>query len=196
MNTTKIISLSALGVSILLFAFLSNSIFTSINEADRIAAAETQVKNKLIMIRNAQIAYQAVNGQYTSDWNKLTNFVDSGQFHITSRIEHIFTLAYGADSVYVEIDTLGTILVKDSIFKAEIYPDFDLSKLAYVPGMGDAKFNMWADKIDKSGVQVDVVEVWNTAPVNPGRKESNESRTKKPLRFGSRTSITTSGNWE
>lgn len=196
MSKTKIISIAAFVVSILLAVYLTNSIFTSINEAERIAEAEKKVREKLEMIRDAQIAYQAVNGQYTSDWEKLLNFVDSGQFHITSRIEHIFTLAYGADSVYVEIDTLGTMLVKDSIFKASRYPNFDLSTLAYVPGSDNAKFAMWADKIDKSGVQVDVLEVWNTAPVNPARKESNEARTKKPLRFGSRTSITTSGNWE
>ena len=196
MNTTKIISLSALVVSILLFAFLGNSIYTSITETERIALAEEKIKDKLKMIREAQIAYQAVNGQYTSDWNKLTNFVDSGKFYITSKIEHIFTLAYGADSVYVEIDTLGTMLVRDSLFSTTKYPNFDLNQLAFVPDMGDAKFAMWADKIDKSGVQVDVVEVWNTAPVNPNRKEDNEARTKKPLRFGSRTSITTSGNWE
>jgi len=196
MNTTRIISIAALIVSIVLAVLLYKSIFDSIDEAERIEKIESKVINKLMMIRDAQKAYQSVNGQYTSDWDKLLNFIDSGQFYITSRIEHIITLEYGADSVYVEIDTLGTKLVKDSIFSRMKYPKFDLATLPYSPVDGTKKFGMWADKIDKSGVSVDVVEVWNPVPANPARKESNEARTRKPLRFGSRTSITTSGNWE
>jgi hypothetical protein len=196
MNMTRIVAIAAFIVSIILAVFLYNSIFDSINEAERIEKMENKVINKLMMIREAQIAYQAVNGQYTSDWPKLLNFIDSGNFYIVSRIEHIITLAYGADSVYLEIDTLGTKPVRDSIFSAVKYPKFDLASLPYTLGAEGKKFGMWADQIDKNGVAVDVVEVWNTAPVNPIRKEKNDARTKKPLRFGSRTSVTTSGNWE
>ena len=196
MNNTRIISIAFFFVSLVLAGFLGNSIYTSITEEERISRLEGQIIEKLTMIRDAQIAYQAVNGQYTSDWGRLKNFVDSGQFYLTSKIEHIFTLDYGADSVYIEIDTLGTMLVRDSVFTAEKYPNFDLATLDIVPGSKNAKFSMWADKIDKSGVKVDVVEVWNTRPADPRRKEDNEARNKKPLRFGSRTSVTTSGNWE
>lgn len=196
MEKTKIISISFLVLSLLLAGFLGNSIFTSIDEADRIERMEAQIIDKLMMIREAQIGYQAVNGQYTSDWDKLKSFVDSGQFFLTSKIEHIITLDYGADSVYIEIDTLGTVTVRDSLFSPAKYPKFDLATMDIVPGTTDKKFAMWADKIEKSNVRVDVVEVWNTAPVDPKRKEDNEARTKKPLRFGSRTSITTAGNWE
>lgn len=196
MEKTKIISVGFLILSLVLAGFLGNSIYKSIDDADRIAKMEAKIINKLIMIREAQVAYQAVNGQYTSDWDKLKNFVDSGQFFLTSKTEHIITLDYGADSVYIEIDTLGTVAVMDSLFSADKYPNFDLATMHQVPGSKDKEFAMWADKIEKSNVRVDVVEVWNTAPVDPRRKEDNESRTKKPLRFGSRTSITTAGNWE
>lgn len=196
MEKTKIISIGFFVLSLVLAGFLGNSIYKSIDDADRIARMEGRIIDKLVMIREAQIAYQAVNGQYTSDWDKLKNFIDSGQFYLTSRIEHIITLDYGADSVYVEIDTLGTVPVMDSLFTADKYPNFDLATLDIVPGTEDIKFEMWADKIEKSNVRVDVVEVWNPKPVDPRRKEDNESRTKQPLRFGSRTSITTAGNWE
>ena len=196
MNTTRIISIGALIVAIIFAVLLYNSIFDSIDEAERIEKMETKVKDKLMMIREAQIAFQSVNGQYTSDWDKLLSFIDTGKFFITSKKEIIITLDYGADSIYVEIDTLGTKPVKDSIFSAQRYPNFDLNALAYTPSGDNQKFGMWADKIDKSGVSVDVLEVWNPAPVDPARKESNDSRTKKPLRFGSRTSVTTNGNWE
>lgn len=196
MEKTKIISVGFFVLSLVLAGFLGNSIYKSIDDADRIAKMEAQIIDKLVMIREAQIAYQAVNGQYTSDWDKLKSFIDSGQFFLTSRIEHIITLDYGADSVYVEIDTLGTVPVMDSLFAPSKYPKFDLATLDIVPGTQNAKFEMWADKIEKSNVRVDVVEVWNPKPVDPRRKEDNEARTKQPLRFGSRTSITTAGNWE
>ena len=196
MEKTKIISISFLVLSLLLAGFLGNSIYESIDNADKISRMENQIKNKLMMIREAQIGYQAVNGQYTSDWDKLKNFVDSGQFFLTSRVETIYQLSYGADSVVVEIDTLGTVAVKDSLFSTSKFPDFDIATFSLVPGYDDIEFNMWADKIEKSNVRVDVVEVWNPKPFDPKRKEDNEARTKKPLRFGSRTSITTAGNWE
>ncbi|WP_109833308.1 hypothetical protein [Reichenbachiella versicolor] len=196
MEKTKILSIVFLVVALGLGYYLSNSIYTSITESEKIAAAEAQVIEKLTMIREAQIAFQAVNGRYTSDWAKLKSFVDTGRFYIINKKENIITLAYGADSISVEIDTIGTVFVKDSVFTTEKYPNFNLENLEYVPTKGEAKFAMWANKIKKAGLTVDVVEVWNTAPVNPRRKEDNEARTKKPLRFGSRVSITTAGNWE
>lgn len=196
MEKTKIFSVVFLLVSIGLAYFLWNSIYSSIATEENIAAQETRVKNKLMMIREAQIGYRAVNGQFTSDWGKLKNFIDSGEFYLTSRIEHIITLDYGADSVYVEIDTLGTVAVIDSLFSPAKYPNFDLATLSFLPDSDSKEFAMWANKIEKSNVMVDVVEVWDTDPVNPKRAEKNESRTRKPLRFGSRTNITTAGNWE
>ena len=53
-----------------------------------------------------------------------------------------------------------------------------------------------AGKIEKGGVSVNVVEVKNPKPIDPDRNESNDANINKPLRFGSRTSITTAGNWE
>ena len=90
--------------------------------------------------------------------------------------------------------TLGSVTVIDSLFS--MYPNFIASNLIYVPGYEDVKFEIWAGKIEKGGVQVDVVEVRNPKPFDPDRKESNEANINKPLRFGSRTSITTAGNWE
>ncbi|PIB35553.1 hypothetical protein BFP72_09195 [Reichenbachiella sp. 5M10] len=196
MEKTKIISVAFLVISLGLAYYLGDSIYKSIDESNRIERGEKAIIEKLTMIREAQIAYQAVNGQYTSDWAKLKSFVDSGQFYIVNKIEHIITLDYGADSVYVEIDTIGTVMVKDSVFSKKKFPKFDLATLDKVPGSETATFDMWADEIDKGGVKVDVVEVKSTAPINPARKEDNEARTKKPLRFGSRTNITTAGNWE
>ncbi|MGL1885096.1 MAG: hypothetical protein OCD76_01180 [Reichenbachiella sp.] len=196
MEKTKIVSIGFLIVALGLAYYLGSSIFQSIDEAERIEKGEKAIIAKLTMIREAQIAYQSVNGNYTSDWSKLKDFVGTGQFYLVDRIEHIITLDYGADSVFVELDTIGTVQVRDSLYNESKYPNFDLETLSKVPGSEKAEFGMWADEIDKSGIKVDVVEVWNTEPINAARNEENEARTKKPLRFGSRINITTAGNWE
>ena len=191
MNTTKILTIVFYLASVGLAYFLVKGISDDIAMEKMIKSVEAKVIDKLIQIRDAEIAYQVSNGAFTSDWNRLVNFVDTGKIYLTERKETIITLDYGADSLYVEIDTLGTVGVKDSLFGS----DFDASTLPLVPD-SDEKFNIWADKIEKSGVMIDVIEVVDPSPVDPSRKEDNEIKNRKPLRFGSRTDVTTAGNWE
>jgi len=187
-------------VSLFLSWQLYSSIKTSIDLEEQIKYNERKIVERLEMIRTAQEAYQSVNGQYTSDWDKLLTFVDTGRFYIIDRKETIILLDYGADSISVELDTIGTKMVLDSIFSKQKFPNFDLQNLPYVPvteaGWENVKFQMWADKITKSGVPVDVIEVWNPQPYDRTRAEDSDITNRKPLRFGSRTSVTTSGNWE
>jgi hypothetical protein len=197
MSTTKILTIVFALTSIGLAYYLFDSINGSIQETKRVARMEAAIIEQLKMIREAQLSYKAVNGTYTSDWDKLLSFVDTGSFYIVERSETIITLDYGADSTYVEIDTLGTVLVRDSVFTAEKFPKFNLATFKYVPGIEPpTAFLMWADKITKAGLLVDAVEVWNPSPIDPERDEESELTSKKPLRFGSRTSVTTAGNWE
>ena len=197
MTKTKIFTYVFGIIAVVLAFYLYNSIDSSIEESRRIERMEARIIEQLKMIREAELAYEAVNGQYTSDWDKLLAFVDSGKFYLTEKTEYVITLDYGADSTYIEVDTLGTVPVRDSIFTEEKWPRFKLATLPYVPGVEPpTKFNIWADKIEKSGVMVNAVEVVNPSPINPERDEESEYNTKKPLRFGSRTSVTTAGNWE
>ena len=174
--------------------YLVNSIKYSIDEEARINAAEDKVIEKLKMIRDAQIAFQSVNGEYANKWDSLLNFVENGNIFLIQRREETVLLDYGAEETTLYLDTLGSVTVIDSLFSS--IPNFIASNLIYVPGYDDVKFEIWASKIEKGGVEVDVVEVRNPKPFDPNRKESNEANINKPLRFGSRTSITTAGNWE
>lgn len=197
MSTTKILTIVFGVVALGLAFYLYYSIDSSIEEGKRIARLEGRIIEQLQMIREAELAYEAVNGQYTSDWDKLLAFVDTGSFYITSRKETVITLDYGADSTHVEIDTLGEVAVRDSLFTENKWPRFNLATLPYVPHVEPpTKFNIWADQIEKSGVRVNAIEVYNPKPINPERDEESEYNSKKPLRFGSKTSVTTAGNWE
>ena len=85
MDKLKIYKYSTLVLAFILAAYLINSIKFSIDEESRISNAEEKIINKLKMIRNAQIAFQNVNGRYTDNWDSLINFVDSGKIFIIQR---------------------------------------------------------------------------------------------------------------
>jgi hypothetical protein len=99
---------------------------------------------------------------------------------------------YGGDSVIVNYDTIDAIAVKDLLFPQDEYPGFNPQTLPYIPGK-DKKFKIYADKIEKNNVLVDVFEITDVDPISM----LSELRSKgEPLRVGSRTEVTTSGNWE
>jgi hypothetical protein len=72
----------------------------------------------------------------------------------------------------------------------------DVRKIGEIPYAPGEMIEIFVDKIDKNGLLVDVIEVRDPKPVNPERKESNDLKTRKPLRFGSRLDASTVGNWE
>jgi hypothetical protein len=103
------------------------------------------------------------------------------------------------------IQTLADVKVGDQITRGKILisymdyifnPTIDLSTLSNVPGTDGVKFEIFAGKVDKNGLKVDVIEVRDPKPIDRKRKESNEQKARKPLRFGSRTDVSTAGNWE
>ena len=194
MKNLKLYTYGTLLLAAGLAFFLVSRIKYSIDEEARINAAEDKVIEKLKMIRDAQIAFQSVNGKYANEWDSLLNFVENGNIFLIQRREETVLLDYGAEETTLYLDTLGSVTVIDSLFSS--IPNFKASNLIFVPGYENVKFEICASKIEKGGVEVDVVEVRNPKPFDPNRKESNEANINKPLRFGSRTSITTAGNWE
>ncbi len=190
MSKTKIFSILLFLVAVVIGYFFVRSIASDIEREEQIAKEERRVIEKLKLIRSGMIAYQKVQGQYTSDWDKLINFIDTGKFYLTERSETIIPRDYGGDSVVINVDTLGTIPVYDSLY-ADI-PNFKLQNLPYKPG-SKTKFDIYADKVVKGSIRVDVFEVKDPNPINPARRKDDNERA---LRIGSRSDVTTSGNWE
>jgi hypothetical protein len=271
LNKVMIISMVFLALSVGLARFLYGSIAGSIIEKEEIIRKEARVIEKLKLIREAQIVYLDVYGEYTDDWATLITFIEHGTFYIKKRTEKIIPLDYGADSIVVSIDTIGTVPAKERIFKrnftieaagsgeflgyllepgaTEIIkgtktyrmrtadrgviepnavesgfisniediepgtevkrgqilinywnyrfkPDFEIAKLAEIPYSDGKQFEIYTGTVEKGNSVVKVIEVKDIAPLDPLRKESNETKSRRPLRFGSRTDVTTSGNWE
>src|SRR5690606_37158218 len=76
---TIVFTLVAIGIAY----YLVDRIKFAIDEEKRIAQVERPIIDKLMFIRDVQVAYKEANGQYTSDWDKLINFIDTGTIYIT-----------------------------------------------------------------------------------------------------------------
>ena len=193
MTLTKILTFVFLLIAGVIAYYLFARVKFSLDEEQRIARVEAQVIEKLKFIRDAEIMYRDSNGQFTSDWSKLKGFIDTGTIYITQRREITELLEYGKEETTVEVDTLGSVPVEDSLYSNPDYKKFDLDNISQVP-VTDAQFELFADKIERNNTQVSVFEVKDPEPVNPERRSENSVR--GPLRVGSRTEVTTSGNWE
>ncbi len=79
------------------------------------------------------------------------------------------------------------------------YPRIDnIQNLPYLPDQkqnGNKKFELFAGKIVRGNVVVSVFEAKDTDPVNPARRKRGTEEA-NPLKVGSRTDVSTAGNWE
>lgn len=269
MNLSKILTVVFTAVSLYLAYFLYNGVQSVIDTREQIDNTEKAVIERLKLIREAEIVFQEQNRRYTSNWDSLITFIETGKVPILQRREIITQKAYGGEEVKIQIDTLGFVSAKERIFKKNyslaatdngvflgfkvnvgdqviknqkaytirvgnkeneppfqekgtitslasvavgeaitkgknlinysdyvFNPSIDLKTLSMVPGSDGVKFEIFTGKVDKGGLMVDVIEVKDPKPINPARKESNEQKARKPLRFGSRADVSTAGNWE
>ena len=194
MNITKVLSLVFLAVAVYFGYLLWKGVDDVVEAEKRIALLEAATIQKLEMLRDAQLAYQASNGKYASTWDSLKMFIENGTIWIVQRTETTKLLDYGAEEIKVSFDTLGSVTVMDSLFHPQKHPDFKLDLLPVVPGSGGKQFEFFADKIEKTGgYKVNVFEVRDPSPINPKRRANNNE---KALRVGSRTDASTEGNWK
>ena len=194
MNLTKILTIVFFVIAIAAGYLLYNGIHSTIEEAKEIERIETTVKQKLELIRDAQVAYQGNNGDYADTWEKLIHFVDSGKIWTIQKTEKITMLAYGAEKSEFIYDTLGFEMVYDYLSK--VHGNFNSKDLPELPHAQGKYFALYAKADVRNGVNVDYVEVTDTFPFDRTRKEDNDIKNRRPLKFGSKTEITTAGNWQ
>lgn len=194
MNLTKVLSVVFFAIAAFLGYLLWKGVNDVVEEEKRIALLEAATIEKLEMLRDAQLAYQASNGKYASSWDSLKMFIEDGTIWMVQRTETTKLLDYGAEEISVKFDTLGSVGVMDSLFNERKYPDFNIDLLPVVPGSGGKQFEFFADKVEKTGgYLVNVFEIRDPSPINPKRRANNNE---KALKVGSRTDASTEGNWK
>ena len=84
--------------------------------------------------------------------------------------------------------------IKQSLAKLSYKRISNIQNIPLIPESKDnAKFELFAGKVTKGNVVVDVFEAKDTKPVNPARRKN---KNENALRVGSRTEVSVAGNWE
>ncbi|WP_458626919.1 hypothetical protein [Winogradskyella sp. PC D3.3] len=165
------------------------------------------VIDRLIDIRDSQLAYKDVNGTYTDSFDKLIDFVENGKVPITQRRDTLVldeerTKLFGGVETMKTItliDTLSFYSVKDSLFKGS-----DRYKTMMNVGIGKegAKFTMKAGRLDEFPVfevSVDKAVVLDDQEPYLVEKEkqvmSVDGVNGPTLKVGSMDEVFTKGNW-
>ncbi|WP_276165948.1 hypothetical protein [Zobellia alginiliquefaciens] len=167
-----------------------------------------QVIAKLKDIRNAQEAYKTVNRRYAKDFNSLIKFIDTAEYTITQQRDSSymeFDKTYQIDLLKEVkiIDTLGTVSVKDSLFKS----DNRYKTLMEVPfAKNGEKFEMKADVLTKGNYKAPVFEakvdksvvLYDQQPTLLKKEKAEvgvEEVNGPSIKVGSLTEVSTAGNW-
>jgi hypothetical protein len=114
------------------------------------------VIDRLIDVRDSQLAYKEVHGEFAGSFDKLINFVDTDSVPITQRRDTLVldeekTIAFGGVETFKTItliDTLSFYSVKDSLFKESdryksmmnVFADEKMNK----------NYSAWAGKLPSS----------------------------------------------
>lgn len=201
-------------INILLWAliiFLGYMTFNSVYDEIKFNKLKVErykvVIDRLIDIRDSQLAYKDVNKEYADSFDKLINFIENGKVPITQRRDTLVldeerTKAFGGVETMKTItliDTLSYYTVKDSIFKGS-----DRYKNIMNVGVGKegAKFTLKAGKLDDIPVfeaSVDKAVILDDQEKYLIEKENQvvsvDGVNGPTLKVGSMDEVFTKGNW-
>ncbi|HLV38576.1 hypothetical protein [Xanthomarina sp.] len=168
-----------------------------------------QVIERLIDIRDAQLAHQQVTGVFAPNFDDLVKFIDTAHYTITQRrdstvVDQELTKRYGGVEMTKEIriiDTLGTKSVKDSLFKSSDR----YRTMMNVPDT-DQQFKMESGFLDQNDIKIPVFEASvkkrvilhdqdNDLIVQENQVVSVDGVNGDALKVGSMTEVKTNGNW-
>ena len=201
-------------INILLWAlifFLGYMTFNSVYDEIKFNKLKVErykvVIDRLVDIRDSQLAYKEVKGKYADSFDKLISFVENDSIPITQRRDTLVldverTRAFGGVETMKTItliDTLNYWTVKDSIFKG----DKRFKTMADV-GIGKAgsKFKLEAGELDEIPVfqaSVDkaiVLDGQDKYLIQKEKQAVSIAGVKgEVVKIGSMEEINTSGNW-
>lgn len=170
---------------------------------------ETQVVERLIDIRNAEVLYKNATSQYTNSFDSLIAFCQTAEIPIVKIVpdpdDTTFTRTIN--------DTIGFVKVMDSLKAGR--DNFSINDIKWVPfSQPKQQFELEAGTIQRNGIGIPVFEArtpyevylatpgaafsekeWNQRRDNAKAEKENINRY-AGLKVGSMEEATTDGNWE
>lgn len=171
-----------------------------------------QVIKKLTDIRDSELAFRSVNGQFEDNWDSLVKFIEVDSFTLTQRrdssiIDKELTRRYGGVKTYKDIvivDTLGFVSVRDSLFGA----DNRYLNMMYVPYAKEENtmFELRSGFLEQNDMDIPVFEAMVKKSIILYDQDVNLMLTENlvqgvngvngnALKVGSMDEVNTNGNW-
>ncbi len=206
------------GISLFLVYLIYASIMKPIEFQNEKEARFEAAVNTMLDIKKLQSGYKTVHGKYADTFDELVKFVETGEFEIISRrdtavIDHAknaaFGLKPGADGVggffkdEVIITKLGTVKVKDSLFKnSDRYKRLNVVKIGGVEvpvsmktgvvTRNDMNISVFQAIIDKNALLKDLDQ---ELVKQENKVESIDEINGPQIILGSLEEVTLTGNW-
>jgi len=170
---------------------------------------ETKVVERLIDIRNAEVHFKNVNGNYTNNFDSLIAFCQTAEIPIVKMVPD------PTDTTFTRTinDTIGFVMVMDSLRAGRDH--FNINEIKFVPfGANNEQFELEAGTISRNGIDIPVFEartpyeVYLATPgaafndkewkqrVDNAKAEKESINRYAGLKVGSMEEASTDGNWE
>ncbi|MBI2281310.1 MAG: hypothetical protein HYU68_11560 [Bacteroidetes bacterium] len=191
-------------VLIVASAFMGYLIYDSIDSKieleKEVRHRKSVVIERLEQIKEAQINYKKVRGEYAKSFDQLKNFLENDSLIVVKAIGVVPDSLLGQEAKALAMGIIvrdtSKIAVREELFKDNFQQVVD--SLAIIPFSGGAQFSINSGEIEKGKVKVKVFEV--TAPyteVFKGLKTDNEGiDMTQALILGSMTEPSINGNWD
>ncbi|TXI66312.1 hypothetical protein [Flavobacterium sp. UBA6195] len=214
----KVFTIVLWGISLFIVYLIYASIMKPIEfQNEKEARYEVAVKT-MLDIKKLQTGYKSVNGKYADTFDELVKFVENGEFEIISRRDTAvidaaknaaFGIKVGADGVggffkdEVIITKLGTVKVKDSLFKnSDRYKRLNVVKVGEVEvpvtmktgvvSRNDMNISVFQAIIDKNALLKDLDQ---ELVKQENKVESIDEINGPQIILGSLEEVTLTGNW-
>lgn len=197
-----------------LIGYLGYSIYNSINDPIKFNKLKNEryadAIDKLIDIRDSQLAHKQVTGKFAGNFDNLVKFIDTAHFTLTQRrdttiLDEEMTKRYQVDTFkeITLIDTLGTRAVRDSLFKSS---DRYKTMMNVPHAPNNEKFEMQAGFLEENDIRIPVFEAKISKDVLLHDQDKDLLIQEKQvvsvdgvdgseLVVGSMTEVSTNGNW-
>ena len=206
------------GLSIFLGYLIYASVMKPIEFKQEKEARYNVAVKTMLDLKKLQSGYKSVNGKYADTFDELIQFVENGQFEIVSRkdtavIDHAKNAAFGikvdANGVggffkdEVIITKLGTVAVKDSLFKnSDRYKRLNVVKVGGVEvpvimktgtvSRNDMNISVFQATIDKNALLKDLDQ---DLVKQENKVESIDEINGPQIILGSLEEVSLTGNW-
>ncbi|MEX0966999.1 MAG: hypothetical protein WD077_07155 [Bacteroidia bacterium] len=172
-----VLALAIIGLSFYLYKIVRDPILQQ-QEWDRIKDKRVA---RLEKIREAQIIYRDLNGEFSDNWDSLITMIKEDQMPVIRTIGD----PHAQDTMETVISDTSYVAVRDSFYSGMVNP-FPPDSLPYIPEGAGAKWSIEAGQISRSGITLEVFRVRDTKPY----------RSDFTLQVGSMRDANYSGNWK